>query len=259
MPSADLSHILQFISLFGAAFLAVRLFTTGLWRHYPIFFWYFVFRVPNTIWPLLVKSTSERYEHTWILTEPISWAFHVLVVVELCQLVLNRHRGIYSLLRWAMYGSVAIAISISIVSLLPKLKPRMSFDTRLVGFWVATSRGIDFAIALFLLLILFFLSRYPVRLNRNILVHSTLYTIFFFGGALTMFMRTLFGTLPAARTTNIVLEILSASCIFAWVIFLTPKGEEIKASFRNLSPRHEQQALRQLESLNATLLKVSGK
>ena len=33
-----------------------------------------------------------------------------------------------------MYGSVAIAISISIVSLLPKIKPRMSFDTRLLGF-----------------------------------------------------------------------------------------------------------------------------
>jgi hypothetical protein len=258
MPSADLSRILQLISLLGAAFLADRLFTTGLWRHYPIFFWYFVFRVPNTLWPLVIKNGTHLYEDTWIITEPISWAFHVLVVVELCRLVLNRHRGIYSLLRWAMYGSVAIAISISIVSLLPKIKPRMSFDTRLVGIYVATQRGIDFAIALFLLLILFFLSRYPVRLNRNILVHSALYTIFFFGGALAMFLRTLLGT-PAAPTTNLVLELLSAACIFAWVIFLTPKGEEVKASFLGLNSRHEQHALRQLETLNATLLKVSRK
>jgi hypothetical protein len=258
MSSADLSKILQFISLLGVAFLTVRLFTTGLWRHYPIFFWYFVFRLPNTLWPLLVKSTTSLYEHLWIITEPISWAFHVLVVVELCRLVLNRHRGIYSLLRWAMYGSVAIAISISIVSLLPKIKPRMSFDTRLIGFWVATSRGIDFAIALFLLSILFFLSRYPVRLNRNILVHSALYTMFFFGGALTMFLRTLFGT-PAAQTTNIVLELISVTCIFAWVAFLTPKGEAVQASVRNVSSRHEEHALHQLETLNATLLKVSRK
>src|SRR5277367_6257236 len=134
MPSADLSRILQFISLLGAALLVARLFTTGLWRHYPIFFWYFVFRIPNTLWPLLVNNTTALYEHIWIITEPLSWAFHVLVVVELCRLVLNRHRGIYSLLRWAMYGSVAIAISVSIVSLLPKIKPRMSFDTRLVRF-----------------------------------------------------------------------------------------------------------------------------
>jgi hypothetical protein len=258
MPSADLSQILQFISLLGAAFLAARLFKTGLWHKYPFFFWYFVFRVPNTLWPLLEKHTTALYEHVWIITEPISWLFHVMVVVELSRLVLNRHRGIYSLLRWAMYGSVAIAISISIVSLLPKIKPRMSFDTRLIGFWVATSRGIDFAIALFLLLILFFLSRYPVRLNRNILVHSALYTIFFFGGALTMFLRTLLGT-PAAPTTNIVLEILSVACIFAWMIFLTPKGEEVQTSFRSLSTPHEEHVLRQLESLNATLLKVSVK
>ncbi len=100
MPSANLSNILQFISLIGAAFLAVRLFVTGLWRHYPIFFWYFVFRIPNTLWPLVVKkSTTPLYEDIWIFTEPISWAFHVLVVVELCRLVLNRHRGIYSLLQ----------------------------------------------------------------------------------------------------------------------------------------------------------------
>jgi hypothetical protein len=258
MPSANLSNILQFISLVGAVLLAVRLFATGLWRHYPIFFWYFVFRIPNTLWPLLEKSTTPLYEHTWIITEPISWAFHVLVVVELCRLVLNRHRGIYSLLRWAMYGAVAIAISISIVSLLPKIKPRMSFDTRLVGFWVATARGIDFAIALFLLLILFFLSRYPVRLNRNILVHSALYTIFFFGGALAMFLRTLLGT-PAAPTTNLILEFLSVTCIFAWVIFLTPKGERVQASFRAFGSHHEQHALHQLETLNATLLKASRK
>jgi hypothetical protein len=258
MPNADLSKILQAISLLGGALLAGKLFVTGLWRSYPVFFWYFVFRVPNTLWPFLIKNPSHAYEDVWIVTEPISWVFHILVVVELCRLVLSRHRGIYSLLRWAMYGSVAISVAISIVSLLPQIKPRMSFDTRLIRFWIATQRGIDFALAILILLILLFLSRYPVRLNRNILVHSTLYTIFFFGGALTGFMHTLFGSSTTART-NLVLEFVSAACIFAWVVFLSPKGEEVQASFPVLNPRHEQHALRQLEALNATLLKASGK
>jgi hypothetical protein len=263
MPSADLSKILQFISLLGAAFLAVRLFKTGLWRHYPTFFWYFVFRVPNTLWPLLAKNGAQHgdyfYEDMWIITEPISWAFHVLVVVELCRLVLSRLRGIYSLLRWAMFGSVAVAIAISIVSLLPKIKPRAGLDTQILGFWFATQRGIDFALAIFLLLILFFLSRFPVRLNRNILVHAALYTVFFLGNALTMFLRVFAVSGPSLQRVNVFIEVLSIACIFAWVIFLTPKGEEVKASFRSVNPRHEEHALRQLESLNATLLKVSGK
>jgi len=77
----------------------------------------------------------------------------------------------------------------------------MSFDTRLVGFRIATQRGIDFAIALYLLP-LFFLGRYPVRLNRNILAHSALYAVFFFGGALTLFIRTMLGALPPRPLTS---------------------------------------------------------
>jgi hypothetical protein len=259
MPNADLTKILQIISLLGAILLAVRLLATGLWRHYPVFFWYFVFRIPNTLWPLLIKNPSTAYEHLWISTEPISWLFHVMIVVELYRLVLGGQRGIYSLLRWVMYGSVAVAVTISILSLLPKLKPRMSFDTRLLGFWFASERGMDFALALFLLLILFFLSRYPVRLSRNLLVHSTLYTLFFLGNALTMFLRVFAVTGAALQRVNGFIEALSAACIFAWVILLTRKGEEVQASYPSINPRHEQYALRQLESLNATLLKASGK
>jgi hypothetical protein len=262
MPSAELTKILQVISLAGAALLAYRLYVTGLWRQYPVFFWYFLFRVPNTLWPLLIPNGMSHgdntYEHIWIITEPVSWAFHALIVVELCKLVLNRLPGIYSLLRWAMYGSVALAITISIMSLLPKIKPKMSFNTKLMGYWFATQRGIDFSLALFLLLILFFLSRFPVRLNRNILVHAALYTLFFFSGALTMFLHTFFGG-SKPMTTNLILEIATPACILGWVFLLTPKGEEVKASFPTINPRYEEHALRQLESLNATLLKVSGK
>ena len=258
MPSADVVRILNLVSLIGAALLAVRLFASGLWRKYPFFFSYFIFRVFNTLWPLIVANHTAGYEKWWMATEPVSWFFHVLVVVELCRLVLDRHKGIYSLLRWAMYGSVALAITISILTLIPKFRPSDSTDTQRLGIWFATARGIDFALAIFLLLILFFLSRYPVRLNRNILLHYGLYTIFFFGGAFAVFLRTFLGH-SANQTTNLILEFISVACIFAWIFLLTPKGEQVQASFRHIDSRHEQLALRQLESLNATLLKAAGK
>jgi hypothetical protein len=259
MPSADLAKILQVISLLAAVVLVTRLLTTGLWRRYPIFFWYFVFRIPNSVWPVYIKNPSHEYEHIYIATEPFTWIFHVLVVAELYRLVLQRYRGIYSLLRWAMYGSLAVAIPISVVTLLAKIKPAASLDSRLLGVFFATQRGIDFALAIFLILILFFLSQFPVRLNRNILLHATLYTVFFLGNALTMFLRIFAVAGHALATVNAFIEALSAVCIFAWVFLLSPKGEEVLASFPTLSPRHEEHALRQLESLNATLLKVSRK
>jgi hypothetical protein len=260
MPNADLTTILQVISLIGAAFLIARLLITGLWREYPVFFWYFVFRIPNTLWPLFInfQSNSRVYQKVWICTEPVAWLFHVLVVFELCRLVLTGHRGLFTLGKWAMYISLLIAIAISVLSLIPKFKPRMTFDTKMMGTWFAVARGIDFALAVFLILLLFFLSRFPVKLKRNVVVHATLYTLFFFGEAFTVFLRTFFGA-TANHSTSLFLTAFSCACILAWIILLTPQGELVQASFPTFSPQREQTALRQLENLNATLLKVSSK
>lgn len=258
MLSADSTKILEIISLLTAAALAFKLLATGLWKRYPIFFLYFVFRIPNTAWPLLIDANSNLYEQLWILTEPIAWLFHILVVVELYRLVLEGHKGIYTLGRWAMYGAIAIAIPLSILSLIPHFTQRTTQISRYMGYEIATARGIDFALAIFLLLILFFLSRYPVRLSRNLVVHATLYTFFFFADAFTLFLRTLFGFV-ANHAVNLSLLGISCACIVAWLVFLSPHGEEVQSHFPIISPQREKSALRQLESLNATLLKVSGK
>ncbi len=256
MPNADLSQILQVVSFLASAVLIIRLLTTGLWKRYPIFFWYFVFRIPNTLWPLLITNHTALYQHVWMLTEPIGYLFHVFIVYELCRLVLQNHRGIFTLGRWAMYFAVVVALAISILSFLPRIQPRMTDDTKRMGYEIAFQRGIDFALAIFLLVLLFFLSRYPLKLSRNVLTHATLFSLFFFGQAFSLFLRTLFGT-PAKNWTNLLTSMLSCACICAWVFLLNPKGEETKAQFPVMSPRREQNALRQLEALNATLLKIS--
>ena len=256
MPNVDFTRAIQIIYLAGVALLSFRLFRTGVSRRYPIFFGYCLVQLCEMPWALFFDIRSNAYEHFWILSQPIAWLFHMLVVVELCNLVLKGHRGLYSLLKWAMYGSVGLAIAISLLSLLPKIKPGMSADTKMMGYWFAAERGIDFALAIFLLLILAFLSRYPMRLSRNILAHAALYTIYFFGTAFSIFMRTFGIRTPTASNAA---ECISVACILGWIVFLTPKGEEVKTSFPTLNPRHEKAALRQLESLNASLLKVSLK
>ena len=257
MPSVDLGIILQVVSLFGAALLCFRLFQTGLWRRYPVFFWYFTFRVPDSTWPLFLKADSSLYQKLWMLTEPVAWLFHILVVFELYRLVLEDHKGIYTLGRWAMYAALAIAIPISILSLIPHFTIHTPDKTRYMGYEFATARGIDFSLALFLLLILLFLSRYPIKLSRNVVVHAALYTILFFSDAFAVFLRTF--KIVATETLNIVMIGLSCACIAAWLILLSRRGEEVQAHLPSISPQREKNALRQLEALNATLLRASGK
>jgi hypothetical protein len=155
-----------------------------------------------------------------------------------------------------MWAALAIAIPISILSLIPHFTVHTTQITKRMGLEFATARGIDFSLALFLLLILFFLSRYPFQLSRNVVLHAALYTILFFTDALTVFLRTF--KILGRDAVNIVAIGLSCACIAVWLVLLNKRGEEVQANFPPINPKREENALRQLQALNATLLKVSG-
>jgi hypothetical protein len=259
MPNAGLSFYLQLFSLSCSILLALKLFKTGLWRRYPVFFWFSVMRVPDSTWPLLITDiNSNLYLHIWTITQPIFWLFHIFLVAELYRLVLEGHRGIYTLGRWAMYASVAIAVCISILSLLPHFTPHTPQQSKILGVMFAIDRGIDFALAIFLILILLFLSRFPIKLSRNVLVHAAVYTVYFFSSAFAVFLRTLFGV-RANISTSLLFMGGACACLAAWLILLNRHGEKVQPHLLAISPQREKAALRQLESLNATLLKVSRK
>ena len=85
MASISLDWVLRVLSLLGSALTAYKLYHTGLYRRYPVFFAYFLFRVPNVAGTFAVGARSDAYAWFWILTEPVLWVFYVLMVVELAR------------------------------------------------------------------------------------------------------------------------------------------------------------------------------
>src|SRR3989442_7890114 len=112
MYSAKLVLVLRVLSLLGSGLTAYKLYRTGLYRRYPIFFAYFVFRVPNGTWPFLLDIKSPAYQKVWMLTEPLLWAFYILLVFELYRLAFEEYKGHYTPGPWAMYGRNAIPVAI---------------------------------------------------------------------------------------------------------------------------------------------------
>src|ERR1019366_2711088 len=51
MTSAALVSYLKAVLLLGSVLMVLKLYRTGLYRRYPIFFAFFIFRIPNSIWP----------------------------------------------------------------------------------------------------------------------------------------------------------------------------------------------------------------
>lgn len=256
MSSAALVFWLQILTLAGSSLTVIKLCYTGLYRRYRMFFLLFLFAIPETIWPLLIDVKSQLYEKIWIISDPIFWVLHILVVLELYRLVLENHKGLYSLGRWIMNAAVGIAIFISVLSLIPHFKPTTPQHSRMLGYFFATRRGIDCSLVIFILLILLFLSRYPVRLSRNVLVHTALFSIFFLIETLTLLLASVFG-IHVYTAVDILRSGILSLCVFAWFFLLTRKGEEVETNLPLFGPEYERRALQQLDALNATLLKVA--
>lgn len=196
------------------------------------------------------------YGMIYVITLPITWIFYVLVVLELYSLVLQNYAGIYSLSRWTLYIALVISVAFSILTLIPS----WGNETYRLLFWCTTvDRGVMFSLVIFLLLILLFLSRYPITLSRNIIVHCIAYTIFFMGISMTILIRNVVGH-EVMRQLNVVVLGISAGCYLVWIFSLTRAGEKRTMSLRhNWSSDQEQHLIDQLNSINATLLRAARK
>jgi hypothetical protein len=256
MPGSALVNSLIILSAAGSLATAIKLFWTGLFRRYRFFFVYLIFRLFSSSIPLLLDYRSRLYLRVFLVMEPVSWILFALMLLELYRLVLDRHRGLYTLGRWAMYFAMVVSILVSVLSLLPKIRPSMGYEDRLLGYTIAAERGIYLSLATFLVLILLFLTRYPVPLSRNVIVHAAVFSVYFTSNTLILLARALFG-LRFNETASGFLLAISVLCVYAWLVLLSPRGEEVRVQLPHFGPEHEERILRQLDAINATLLRVS--
>jgi hypothetical protein len=269
MPSAALLvSFFQGVSILGSALTALKLFRTGLYRHYRFFFTYFVFRIPYMAASLILANLtglhggagikSDLYFYLFICSEPFLLLAYILVVLELYRLVLDRYKGLYTLGRWAMYGAILISGSISVLTLLPKISPSTPEPSKKLFYELGAERGVDLALVIFILLIVWFLSKYPVPLSRNVVIHTAIYSVFYLSEALVLLWRTLLGY-HVNDTINAIAAAISSACAIAWWLMLSEKGEEVRAQVPHVRADSEERILEQLDLINATLLKVSRK
>jgi hypothetical protein len=254
MPSTTITQFFLCISILGCSLTVVKLLASGLSRQYPVFTAFFSLRIINHIWPLFLATSSSLYLHLWAVTEPLFRVLYVLVVIELFRLILEQYKGIYSLGRWVLYASSAVAAAISILTLLPKIKPTMPQATKILGYVYAFDRGVDLSLVIIILLMLAFLSRFPITLSRNVVVHASLYSIYFLASSMYGLLWRVLG-MKARSEVDLAFQGIAAACTLAWFFLLTPKGEEVPAKRFSFSPAYEKRALEQLAAINHALLK----
>ena len=257
--SATIVYGLELLTVATCTLTAVKLGFTGLYRRYRALFCFLILRSLFFVVALFVLGGdlgSGAYQKFWLAFTPISWIIDILVVLELYSLVLEKHRGLLTLGRWVQYAGLALAIFISGLSLLPSIRGGVAQKSAILDYYYAIERGIDLSLVVFLVFILFWLTRYPVPLSRNVVVHSLVYSTLFFSNTLGLLARVFFGFQLSRPVSTFILGIFAA-CTLVWLVLLNEKGEEVRVNVPHFGPEQEQRILSQLEALNSTLLKVS--
>jgi hypothetical protein len=255
---AVLFPLLRWLTLAAMVFTCARLLHSGLYRRYWIFFLFLAFSSLRSALLLVIDVKSGLYMQVWLVTEPVRWILLILMVLELYSLILDKHRGLLTVGRWALMAAIGVALLISVATLIPDSSAGF-VQSRLFGFYLVVQRALLVSLLVFLLLVLWFLSRYPVVLSRNVIVHSVVYSAYFVATSLVFLLRSTWG-IEVARPINLVLMAASAACALVWAICLTPAGEKTSLKSRpQWAPGDEKRLLEQLDALNASLLRATRK
>jgi hypothetical protein len=250
-------QILRLLVVVGTALLAARLYTSGLQRRYRVFFYYLIFATLQSGLLYFINPRSGLYQRIWIITEPISWIFFVLLLLELYSLVLEAHQGIKTIGRWALYVALFLALLASLVSVVPRSGP--VFQSRLQTYFYVAERAINFSLVVFLVTILFFIMWYPLTLSRNVVVHTVVYSIYFLTDTMLYLVLARLG-FEVVHTVGEIISVLTLGSLLAWLLLLSPAGEERKISVRPpWMPGQEEAMVGQLNDLNRALLRAARK
>jgi len=257
LPGTTITNVFLVVSIVGSCLTVLRLFWSRLTKRYRAFTVLFSFRGIDLLYPLFIDFRSSLYAYLWAITEPVFRILYILVVLELYRLILEQYKGLYSFGRWVLYGSSALAAIISILTLLPHITPAMPQPTRYLGYVYAFDRGVDLSLVIIILVLLVFLSQFPVKLSRNVLVHASLYSLYFLSSSIYGLLWKMLG-LKAQTDVSLIFQGISAACTMGWLFLLTAEGEKVPAAVHlRFSAEYEQRALGKLDALNQTLLKIS--
>lgn len=260
MSSAVFNYILPYIVPISGLLPLVKLWQTGLYKRYKALAAFLVFLSIYCFGILLFQKnySSRTYKLYFEIMQPLTWLFSVLVVLELYSLILERHRGLATFGRWIQYAGLIVSTLLSLLVMLPRIEADPGHVNSIVLYYYTVERGVDCGMLVFLLFILIWLTQYPVPLTRNVVVHSFVYSALFLSNTLGTFAQVFFGY-QLSSLLSAILQVALVLCLLAWLIFLTPKGEEIRVSLPHFSAEHEERVLQQLETLNRTLLQISRK
>jgi len=265
VPSDTLASLtgeqaLWLLAMAGRAVLLARLASQGIVSTYKYFTGWLAFDSLRSVvlWVFAGDPSTLTYAWVYVSTVPVLGVLQVLVILELYTLVLRNHPGIARFGRRSIAGALAVALLVATLTLFPDFSNPYQEHAFLL-YAAIFERAVCSALLLALAAVTAFLVWFPVPLNRNTVVHSLVFAVFYLSGAILLLFRNLMGVevIRILSTANVA---ITTCCYFTWCILLTKGGERRSVVFgHRWRLEDEERLMQQLNAVNETLLKSSRK
>lgn len=235
-----------------------------LWRErlHSLYRFFFAYLICDLVLSLVLSQLSPKtflYGLIFILSQPVFWFLYILITLELYTLVLGSLTGIATLGKRFVQFALAFAISGAALStwlLDLKTSPRSS---PILQYTFVLNRAVATSVVIFLFVIVCFLVWFPVRLNRNVVAYCAGYFVYFLSKSFVLLTHNLLG--PAStRTLSTIMLGICCLCLLFWTLVLRGEAEKTSVvSGHRWRPEDEDRLLEQLETINASLLRIARK
>ena len=246
-PSPDFTLISQAAA---AAFAAARLLHFGLRRRFPLLLsWLLAFAV-SSIFFSVISASSPVYYTAYMVWQPLSWLIEALAVREMFTLIFRDYPGLQTVGKWALYAALAFSgvASLAIFRLFP---PEGSNSSPKLWYELVTDRSVGVGLTLIIGVLMWFLSTYPLRLDRNTCVSSSFFSALFLAQGAIKLIDSISLHLSLIFADRLEVA-FSAICFVAWGVMLRA-GSAPPAKPQNPDKPREAELLQQLETLNEIL------
>ncbi len=230
----------------------VRLSLQRLIRSYVLVVLYLLVVAFGDIVSEFFNHSSPRYVAVYILFEGAWVAVSAFVIFDMYGAVLRGLPGLASVgrsfVRWALAASVLVSVSLLYFEHLSR-RPLVEF--------LLVERVVTTCLLVLVFAITGFLSYFPVELDRNTIIYSIGYAILFTARTGGLLLLNSEGSVWVNRL-NLLFPLIDCACLVLWAVMLTAEGQKVQVRFGHQWRREdEEKLLRQLESLNASLLRVA--
>jgi hypothetical protein len=248
-------RITWYLNLAATIALIFSLRWNGLYRVYRCLFAYLIADAAQTLIGLAVQSHVVLYGWTYVGGQLVKIVLAVFVVLELYRLALAAHPALARFGRRTVSYALAAAAAVAACGLLLGRSVAPDSKSKFLYVMYSFERTMDTAMLVFLVIVIVYMTWFPVRLKRNAALYIGSFLIYFLSRSAGLLL--LNSAPQLRRAMGIAMLGVGAVCLLAWLIALQQEGEETTTVIgHRWDPAAADRLTGQLEAINTRLLRL---